>query len=65
HRRRLPTHTTTGGAGVGAAPPRGARASIWWDRARSIAAKAERQGDEEAWNILCRFLENYAQHYAQ
>ncbi|PNG18630.1 hypothetical protein [Streptomyces cahuitamycinicus] len=50
---------------VAAARTPGARASIWWDKARSIAAKAERQGDEEAWNILCRFLENYAQHYAQ
>ncbi|MDG5807896.1 hypothetical protein P9869_35670 [Streptomyces ossamyceticus] len=50
---------------VAAARRPAARASVWWDRARSIAVKAEREGDEEAWNVLCRFLENYGQHYAQ
>jgi hypothetical protein len=45
--------------------PRGIAAS-WWDRARAIAAEQERaDGNQEAWNELARFLENYCQRYGQ
>lgn len=34
-------------------------AAVWWDQARAIATRAEREGDPELWEHLARTLENW------
>ncbi|MFI1962436.1 hypothetical protein ACH46L_31715 [Streptomyces althioticus] len=44
--------------------PKGEAAS-WWDYARAIATRAERDGDPELWNHLARTLANWCQQTEQ
>jgi hypothetical protein len=44
--------------------PRGL-ATVWWDQARAIAARAERRGDPQLWEHLARSLENWCQQAEQ
>ncbi|MGA5552629.1 hypothetical protein [Streptomyces pseudogriseolus] len=44
--------------------PRGVAAS-WWDHARAIATRAERDGNPELWDHLARALENWCRQVDQ
>ncbi|MER6789513.1 hypothetical protein ABT330_33690 [Streptomyces sp. NPDC000658] len=39
-------------------------AAVWWDQARALATRAEREGNPEAWEELARALENWC-HQAE
>ncbi|MBZ6086579.1 hypothetical protein KVH15_37045 [Streptomyces olivaceus] len=34
-------------------------AAVWWDQARALATRAERNGDPEMWDHLARTLQNW------
>ncbi|AXQ57798.1 MULTISPECIES: hypothetical protein [Streptomyces] len=36
-------------------------AAVWWDQARVLALRAERNGDPAMWDHLARTLENWCQ----
>ncbi|GAA0924893.1 hypothetical protein GCM10009549_45660 [Streptomyces thermoalcalitolerans] len=40
-------------------------AAVWWDHARAIATRAEREGDPALWDHLARTLENWCQQAEQ
>ncbi|MFJ1536391.1 hypothetical protein ACIOFV_50310 [Streptomyces mirabilis] len=53
---RQQAHAARGPKGVAAA---------WYDRARSLAAKQEKQGNEDAWNDLAAALQNWCSRWDQ
>ncbi|MFK0064215.1 hypothetical protein ACIQTN_33955 [Streptomyces werraensis] len=37
-------------------------AAVWWDEARAVAIRQERNGDTAVWDRLCRVLEEFCGH---
>ncbi|MEW1604985.1 hypothetical protein [Streptomyces sp. NPDC093808] len=40
-------------------------AAAWWDHARALATRAEREGDPALWEHLARALENWCHQVEQ